>query len=327
MKAATPPDPPPELSASFDALFTHKPVALSTNASIYRPNPLPKIDKLRNASRQAQSLAQACRYIQTKHAPDLTPAEATALQITIAAEIAAGIFRPEWFATATQQLDQCVSHDVFMVPDADRIPPCGLDPSRKPTRISFVGSSAPYTTPAPNTPGYYGSPGSMSRAQGGYWRDETSIIRRRRFLLPFNAETPGTRAFFARLSIDWKAVASCVDPAELASASTDWLRWSVFAHAGIAAKPEFWPYAARSQPSPPLTSAPPAKPAPANPFTWEASRQFTIDLTAHNLISWLPTARYFWVLTWLRRTDGIACPPVDNFDARFSDNLILYQLR
>lgn len=327
MKAATPPAPPVELAEPFHSLFIHKKVALASTASIYQPDPPQKVDQLLGASRQAQSLAQACRYIQTKHAPKLRAKEAAALQKTIAAEITTGTFRPAWFTAATQQLDQCIAHTVYTVPDTTRTPPCGLDPTRKPTRTEYLGNSAPYTTPAPNTPGAFGSPGSTSLATGGYWKDQTWIIRRRRFLLPFNAQAPGTRAFFARVSINWKATASCTNPAAPASASIDWLRWSVFAHAGVISKPQFWPYADPSQPTPPLTSAPPAKPAPANPFTWEASRQFTIDLTAHNLISWAANNRYFWALTWLHRTDGIACPPVDNFDARFSDNLILYQLK
>jgi hypothetical protein len=220
-----------------------------------------------------------------------------------------------------------VPHTVYSDPAPGVIPPCGLDPARLPTKLSFVAAGPAYNTPAPNTPGPFGSPGANSSVQSGSWADRYWIIRKRKYLLPFMAGAPGTRQFFARLSIDWTASASNTAPDEPATVNADWMRWNVWAHASPNVKPQFWPYGDPTQPAPPMSAAPPSRPPPANPFSWTGSRSFTLDLTAHNLADWPANARYFWVISWLRRTGGIPCPPVDSFDARFSDNLVLYQLR
>lgn len=327
MKAATEPAPPAELAPAFAALFTHDRVALNKTAAIFQPDPAQKVDRLASASRQSQALAAAAVYIQQKHARSLRGPAALAYQSAAAAEIVAGTFRPEWFATATPLSDQCVPHTVYSDPAPGVIPPCGLDPARLPTKLSFVAAGPAYNTPAPNTPGRFGSPGANSSVKSGSWADRYWIIRRRRYLLPFVAGAPGTRQFFARLSINWTATASNTAPAEPATVNADWLRWSVWAHASLNRPPQFWPYGDASQPAPPLSAVPPLRPPPANPFLWTGSRSFTLDLTAHNLAIWPQAARYFWVVSWIRRSGGIPCPAIDSFDARFSDNLILYQLR
>lgn len=123
-------------------------------------------------------------------------------------ELMAGIFNPDFFATAEQISNTTEYGTPYVYIPGPAQPPQFAEPSRLNSYSSFNLASSAYTTPAPGTGLPNPSPGYYGEVQGGYFRDLWLAQQRTRHVLPSVLSARAPRPIWWDISISCDARAS-----------------------------------------------------------------------------------------------------------------------
>lgn len=338
MRTSTDPAPPADTAAEFDSIFAARRHGYATEKSITPFLPPPPTIDFSPASARASALATLAAYVRARRAPSLRGAAAAAWDAALLTDVLAGTFNPDWFAPAALNIDNAWLYTPHEFAASDITPPCGIDPLRAPSGFGAYLTTNVYDPPPTLSTGPQGSCGWHGATIANRWRDTQVVVRQRRYTLPRRHQGPTVAPLLFRVNAQWRAQSTISLDRSPAIIPGSWVAARYWFSPGSSSRFNWFGYADPRVAEPPSVVTPGPAPAPVYPpadppntigatNTWEASRSWTAIQTPHPWLKKFPTMSYFWVISWIRPSFGVPCPPCDIFDARVHDTVTIWQAK